>query len=316
MIFCQCWELIGRQHPYERKLVMKQQCNWLSETPLSKSGQNWSLSQQYIPRFYQWQASTPVQSCCINILWVTVLVRVHKDKKLFAHSKYCISTVCNANICSKWSKLKKLLCSVLVSLLAHQNTRLRRMLNNKQLFEMQENLLNLLEKIYISTPGACDSAVSPALWHRDPSSVKSCVTKTGDRHGRGEPQSCSRDCTAICLMNPPVQDKERPIYAKLHQASVESSKTTWHACGPLADLPLSPDKVEQNKILEERVGKERKQREQLTRQKASEKSLWLLYDTTLRITFPHCIMLNPLFFIITLKTLHFRLVALVSQSVF
>lgn len=182
---------------------------------------------------------------------------------------------------------------------------------------MQENLSNLLEKIYISSPGACDTAVSPSLWHRDPSSVKTCVTKTGDRHGRGEPQSCSHDCTAICLMNPPAQDKERPIYKKLHQASVESSKTTWHTSGPLADLPLSPDKVEQNKILEERVGKERKEREQLTRQKASEKSLWLLYGTTLRIMFPYCIMLNPLFFLYFFEeTLHFRLVALVSQSGF
>lgn len=104
---------------------------------------------------------------------------------------------------------------------------------------------------------------------------------------------------------------------KLHQASVESSKTTWHTSGPLADLPLSPDKVEQNKILEERVGKERKEREQLTRQKASEKSLWLLYGTTLRIMFPYCIMLNPLFFLYFFEeTLHFRLVALVSQSGF
>lgn len=42
---------------------------------------------------------------------------------------------------------------------------------------MQENLSNLLEKIYISSPGACDTAVSPSLWHRDPSSVKTCVTK-------------------------------------------------------------------------------------------------------------------------------------------
>lgn len=118
-------------------------------------------------------------------------------------------------------------------------------------------------------------------------------------------------------MNPPAQDKERPIYKKLHQASVESSKTTWHTSGPLADLPLSPDKVEQNKILEERVGKERKEREQLTRQKASEKSLWLLYGTTLRIMFPYCIMLNPLFFLYFFEeTLHFRLVALVSQSGF
>ena len=90
-----------------------------------------------------------------------------------------------------------------------------------------------------------------------------------------------------------------------------------HSVAHLQTPPLSPDKVEQNKILEERVGKERKEREQLTQQKASERSLWLLCGTTLRIMFLFCIVLNPLFFLYFFeKVLHFRLVALVSQSVF
>lgn len=181
---------------------------------------------------------------------------------------------------------------------------------------MQENLSNLLEKIYI-LPGClrhCCFTFALAPWsivcqnmrYKDRRQTRAWRTTELQPRLHGnlpyEPSSAGQRTTHI---------------KKLHQASVESSKTTWHTSGPLADLPLSPDKVEQNKILEERVGKERKEREQLTRQKASEKSLWLLYGTTLRIMFPYCIMLNPLFFLYFFEeTLHFRLVALVSQSGF